>query len=118
MVFRYHGCGGICLGITVVRLGNSSLGLLCPTNAPRITSGKCNNIHIHNNAIMVPKGRADEDREAMRKKLRPIIAANARPGMKSAVYTVSTGSDCETITNNAFLIHPSLPNCLYSRALR
>jgi len=65
------------------------LALLCPTNAPRKTNGKCNNIHIHNNAIIVPKGTADEDREAMRKKLRPIIAAKASPGIKPAVYTVS-----------------------------
>lgn len=43
---------------------------------------------MNNNARMVPKGRADEEPDAMRRKLRPSTDENATPGTSADVYEI------------------------------
>jgi hypothetical protein len=42
---------------------------------------------MHNKAMIVPKGSADEDPEAISRKFKPRSDARATPGTNPAVYT-------------------------------
>lgn len=43
--------------------------------------------HMQTNATIVPKGIAEEDREAIRRKFKQSTDVNATPGTSAAVYT-------------------------------
>jgi hypothetical protein len=55
-------------------------------HAPTKTRGNSSRSHMHNKAKIVPKGRAEEEPEAIRRKLRLITVHNIVPGTKAAVY--------------------------------
>lgn len=70
----------------MTRRGNSDKGRLLPTIAPSRTRGQSSKSHIHNKANIVPKGSADDDPEAIRRKFKARSNSKATPGTNPAVY--------------------------------
>ena len=70
----------------MTRRGNSGKSRLLPTIAPSNTRGHNSRSHIHNKARIVPKGSADDDPEAIRRKFKLRSKNMATPGTNPAVY--------------------------------